>query len=266
LKVVKKKILDYKGFLQQVAYANDEADELIVNDVLKQFSYSPNIVSGTNSPVFAIDYTKRKYLFCGGIGKQFAGCRIEDVLDGGLEVTTQKAHPEFHKIFCTKVFPNILNIYANDHKKPEQNSYTFSFNFRMKDTFGKWLDILQCGTYILSEETGLPLYFVGTWTDITLFKTDNAIVHKIEKLDLKTGLNQIIDVNYFYPFADEASLSRKEIEIIKYIADGLSGKMMALKLNISYNTINQHRQNILRKTNCKNMAQLIMFAVNNGIL
>jgi DNA-binding NarL/FixJ family response regulator len=38
------------------------------------------------------------------------------------------------------------------------------------------------------------------------------------------------------------------------MADGLSSKMIAFKLRISENTIANHRDNMTRKTNTKNVA------------
>jgi DNA-binding NarL/FixJ family response regulator len=54
-------------------------------------------------------------------------------------------------------------------------------------------------------------------------------------------------------------LSLREIEIIKFIKEGLSSKEISALLNISTRTVDVHRQNILKKLNLKNTVSLINF-------
>ncbi|AZA85881.1 LuxR family transcriptional regulator [Chryseobacterium shandongense] len=47
-------------------------------------------------------------------------------------------------------------------------------------------------------------------------------------------------------------LSKRELEILKYIGDGYTSKEIAGILSISINTVNRHRQNILERLKVKN--------------
>ncbi len=60
------------------------------------------------------------------------------------------------------------------------------------------------------------------------------------------------------------SLTLKEIEIVKNIANGLTSKEMAENLCVSVRTIETHRHNILKKLNIPNAAQLSSWARENG--
>lgn len=62
------------------------------------------------------------------------------------------------------------------------------------------------------------------------------------------------------------SVTEREIEIIKYIAEGLSNKLIADKLSLSTHTINTHRKNIMAKLEVNNTAGIVMFAVKNNLL
>lgn len=62
------------------------------------------------------------------------------------------------------------------------------------------------------------------------------------------------------------TVTEREIEIIKYIAEGLSNKQIADKLNISTHTVNTHRKNIMSKLEVNNTAGIVMYAVKNQIL
>lgn len=47
-------------------------------------------------------------------------------------------------------------------------------------------------------------------------------------------------------------LSKREIEVLKYVGEGYTSKEIADQLSISINTVNRHRQNILEKLKVKN--------------
>lgn len=61
-------------------------------------------------------------------------------------------------------------------------------------------------------------------------------------------------------------ISEREIEIIQLVAEGLSNKEIADKLNLSLHTINTHRKNIMAKIGVKNTAGLVVFAIKEGII
>ncbi len=61
-------------------------------------------------------------------------------------------------------------------------------------------------------------------------------------------------------------LTRREVEVLKLIADGLTNQEIAEKLFISSWTVDSHRKNLLLKFNAKNTAMLVKTAVTNGII
>jgi DNA-binding NarL/FixJ family response regulator len=61
-------------------------------------------------------------------------------------------------------------------------------------------------------------------------------------------------------------LSKREIEVLGLVADGLTNAEIALRLFTSKRTIETHRQNIMDKTQTRNTAALIKLAVRQGLL
>jgi DNA-binding NarL/FixJ family response regulator len=61
-------------------------------------------------------------------------------------------------------------------------------------------------------------------------------------------------------------LSDREVEILIEVCNGLSAAEIADKYFISKRTVEKHRANILLKTNCKNTASLVMYAINNHLI
>jgi DNA-binding NarL/FixJ family response regulator len=63
-----------------------------------------------------------------------------------------------------------------------------------------------------------------------------------------------------------ANLSKREKEILFKICEGLSNQEIAETLFISKRTVDKHRANLLGKTNSKNTASLILFAIKNKLI
>ncbi|QOI97445.1 MAG: response regulator transcription factor [Flammeovirgaceae bacterium] len=63
-----------------------------------------------------------------------------------------------------------------------------------------------------------------------------------------------------------ALLSQREREVLKLIAEGISSKSIAEKLNLSPATVETHRKNLLKKLNARNSAALIRMALTEGLL
>jgi DNA-binding NarL/FixJ family response regulator len=61
------------------------------------------------------------------------------------------------------------------------------------------------------------------------------------------------------------SLTSREREILQLIAEGFNSKEISTKLNLSLNTIHVHRHNIMQRLNIHKQADLIRYALKEGI-
>lgn len=62
------------------------------------------------------------------------------------------------------------------------------------------------------------------------------------------------------------NLSEREVEVLKQICIGLSNQEISEVLHISKRTVDKHRANLLDKTNSKNTAHLVMYAIKNKLI
>jgi two-component system response regulator NreC len=63
-----------------------------------------------------------------------------------------------------------------------------------------------------------------------------------------------------------SKLTERETEILKLIAEGYSNKEIGEKLFISHRTVDTHRTNLMKKLDVNNIAGLIKFAIQNGVV
>lgn len=88
--------------------------------------------------------------------------------------------------------------------------------------------------------------------------TDIALsIAKPEYKDIMSKQNAITPIT---------PLSVREIEILKFIAQGLSNTEISKKLFISSRTVDNHRTNIMKKLDVHNIAGIIRYAIQNNIV
>ena len=64
----------------------------------------------------------------------------------------------------------------------------------------------------------------------------------------------------------EVPLTRRESEVLEQVALGLTNKEIALALGISYETVKEHVQHILRKVGVNDRTQVAVWAVRKGLV
>ena len=108
------------------------------------------------------------------------------------------------------------------------------------------------------------------------FLLKNSQFEDVQKaiLEVSEGNNffspEILDriISNMYKKKDEKTvldLTEREIEVLYNICKGLSNQEIADLLFISKRTVHKHRENLLLKTNAKNTAGLVVYAIKNGI-
>jgi len=97
---------------------------------------------------------------------------------------------------------------------------------------------------------------------ITKVMSDEKYISPGISLNLFTHLSDR-DVNVS---SHEKHLTAREIEIVRYIAEGLTNSEIAIKLFLSTSTVDTHRKNMLAKLQLKNTAALVKYAIDHKLL
>jgi DNA-binding NarL/FixJ family response regulator len=85
----------------------------------------------------------------------------------------------------------------------------------------------------------------------------HAVVENLMKSPLKAA--KITDADY-------ATLTPREQEVMRLLAEGLSSKEVAEKLFISPKTVENHRANIMNKLDLHSTIELIRYAAKLGLI
>ena len=84
----------------------------------------------------------------------------------------------------------------------------------------------------------------------------------LAKLLVKDYLGQ----SHPLPVPPENELTSREREVLVHLANGSSNDDIAAALTISSNTVERHRENIMRKLNLHSRSELVRYAIRKGII
>lgn len=111
----------------------------------------------------------------------------------------------------------------------------------------------------LSKNIDIELLFEAIQS---VHKTGTYFNHELSNA-LLIGLRKEKSI---HPLFHEQVLTPKELLILKALCDGMTNKVIANVYHISINTVDFHRGNIYTKTNSKNIADLVKYAIRNELV
>ncbi|WP_053058225.1 LuxR C-terminal-related transcriptional regulator [Pedobacter sp. BMA] len=267
MKVKRSKDLTFKNHLQKIYYTKELIEENEITNILNQFN-GLNLALNHSAPLlFAIDYTRSDYMIITQNAQLITGYDPRSFLESGIPMLLDIYQKDDFKIYNEQVFTRnaafLVSQPQSDHHK-----FIFSYNFRIRHMNGTYIPLYQRGCYITSKETGLPLYSLGMVIDITMFKRDTMMYHSIEKVENENGfpIKTLLEENHYFPLNEDKILSPQELRVLECMAEGYSSKQIAWKMKIAENTVANHRKSMLKKTNTKNVAELIAFACGSHLL
>lgn len=77
--------------------------------------------------------------------------------------------------------------------------------------------------------------------------------------------NQIIRKNRSEAHLNSKNITRREMEVLQHIINGLSNKEIAEKLFVSKRTVDNHRFHLMKKMGAKNTADIVRIAIENEL-
>jgi two-component system, NarL family, nitrate/nitrite response regulator NarL len=69
-----------------------------------------------------------------------------------------------------------------------------------------------------------------------------------------------------FPRRSDPQLSPREIDVLRFIAHGLTNKEIADRLKLSHRTVESHRENLIRKVGRSSIAELTRYALTHGYI
>ncbi|WP_338839671.1 LuxR C-terminal-related transcriptional regulator [Flavobacterium ginsenosidimutans] len=161
-----------------------------------------------------------------------------------------------------------LNLKLNVIPKQYIKNYKTVYLMRVKDKKGNYKIILHQVKALTISEDGKIQQTIGIHTDITYLKI--PFDHKISFLPIDSKLPiyhfEYLNNKYMLATDDSNKFTRRENDIIKLLGQGKRVNEIADILYISKHTVNTHKKNIFKKSNCNNSAELVVKCLREGFM
>jgi len=165
--------------------------------------------------------------------------------------------------FVVKAEDFLTKFFSQKIGREKLLTYKISYCFRARLQNGKYTLFNHQALMLTMDDNGGYGKSLNIHTRID--HLSNLNTYKISLIGLN-GEPSFMNLNLDEVNQDIKEFSKREIDIIKLISNGLSNPEIAEKLFISVLTVKKHRNNILVKSNSKNTAQLIKNCILQGII
>ncbi|MHC1705826.1 MAG: response regulator [Tenuifilaceae bacterium] len=98
-----------------------------------------------------------------------------------------------------------------------------------------------------------------------IYKGNEYFSKDVSSIILKSYLKQVKDPERVDAFQEE-KLTPREMEILKFVAEGYSNQLIADKLFISVRTVESHKNHIMQKLELTTTVDLVKYALKNKII
>jgi len=249
---IKKLYSDHYKLLNQQVFIKEDLDYTIVDNHIKNLE---NISKICKSVFMIFDLFQKKHIY------------ISKNIDTILKISFNKTL-EREGFLDNKIHPDDLPLLF------EAGMYFLKYGFSLsveKHKLGKLVNEYRLlndeGQYMWVIEQQICLEndkYGNVWlalsiTDISPDQDNNSFQSRL--INIENG-----SVYNFPPKGNQDILSMREKEILELLSKGLLSKEVADRLCISVNTVNTHRQRILKKLNANSTIEAIINATKQNIL
>ena len=211
----------------------------------------------THSIVLVFDCCTKKFVFVSNNIPQSYVIDSERLFINGHEPVLEIIHPGdiYYGLLVRKKIYSLLSSLSAEEKMKHKMVH----EMRVKNVRGEYIRIIEQEQAIEFDKSG------NIWLMLSVIDVDASHESEITKSHLynfETGEQIFIDLSDTL----EEPLTNRELSVLQLMKQGLLSKEIANSLNVSINTINTHRQNILLKLKANNSIEAVNIAQRLGLL
>ncbi|SHK52879.1 helix-turn-helix domain-containing protein [Chryseobacterium polytrichastri] len=141
-----------------------------------------------------------------------------------------------------------------------------SYCFRMKTANGNYELFHHQAIPTLEDENGHIVQSINIHTNIHHITKHNPYTVLVSGIGPRNDFHQIKIDDDSIPHHPCMNLTKRETEVLAFIAKGYSGSEISKILILSEHTVRTHRRNILAKTSSRNSKELVKKAFEWGLI
>jgi DNA-binding CsgD family transcriptional regulator len=209
--------------------------------------------------VYAVyDMHRCNYLLLSEEQKKIFAYNNKNTVD--LEAHYKSIHPDDLQ-FVLETDAMVYRFYS-DLTFNEKKDFKLVYNFRTKTVEGFYKHFMH-QSIVLEQDINGRTWLTLVISHLLSDRVSNQMLQR-RLINMKTG--KLYLFNGINEAGSDIILTKRETEVLNLIARGYDSINIADKLKISINTVNNHRQNILRKTKTENTTQAMLHCKRLGII
>jgi DNA-binding CsgD family transcriptional regulator len=212
-----------------------------------------------NSCISIFDLCKKQHLYYSFNFAEQLGYKLDDINKNGQDFFDSIIHPS-DKLTLFQNGISVLKLF-NNIAADEKKNYKLINEYRI-------LNNEQVYVRLIEQHQALELDTEGNvWLSLSIIdyspNQESLDGVKCQLLNFKTGKHIPFHQTQGKPQID---LTTREKEILEFVKKGLLSKEISDILFISVNTVNTHRQRLLKKLGANNSMEAVAFASKYGLL
>jgi len=177
-----------------------------------------------------------------------------------MPLLSELLHPEDHSWFLT--FGNYMAEFFAQLPIEKLMRYKMRHDLRYRKKNGDYARLLCQALIIEHDDDGRLLRSLDVFSDVTYLKQEGKPVLSFIGLDDEPSFIDVCSKNIF--ITKEEEFTKREKQVLTLLIEGRLSKEISSVLNISKQTVDTHRKNMLHKKNLNNTSELIIKAVKYG--
>lgn len=170
-------------------------------------------------------------------------------------------HPEDISYFLD--FEHQVTAFFTNLPAEKVMKYKVSYDYRIKKSDGQYIRLLHQASTIQSDENGAVMRVLGVHTDITRLKKENGSTLSFIGLEGEPNYDHVC-IGIAQRYIKNVTLSKREKQVLLYLAEGKTSKEIGDILFISKYTVDRHRKNMLKKTNISSTVELAVRSIQEN--
>ncbi|HTB26400.1 MAG TPA: LuxR C-terminal-related transcriptional regulator [Puia sp.] len=177
-----------------------------------------------------------------------------------IQLLNSKLHPDDRSWFL--LFGKSIADFFSKLSLEKIMKYKIRYDVRYRKMNGEYARILYQGVFLEHDENGRYFRSLGAHTDITYLKQEGIPELSFIGTDGEPSYHNVDLSNKYIQSRED--LTRREKQVLRLLIEGKLSKEISNILNISKQTVDTHRKNMLCKKKLNNTSELVGKALRYG--
>lgn len=209
--------------------------------------YSSTFFCITNTQNLTFEYISKNMRSCMGLDP-------EEIKSGGMRSFWSRMHPDDIE-YWLQALNDLMLFTLNEVPEEVRKRMNYTWNYRIKNAEGVYVNIIQNTTPLEFDLEKKPIIGLAHYTVL-----DPNIQLQVSATAKLLNEHNEYETKYFNNYSQKLlsdGISNRERDVVRLLILNFNSKAIAEKLNISHNTVDTHRRNILKKLNLSSTGELI---------